>query len=95
MSSSQWIEIVSADDDVASGELLDWSGLSDVWDKHDLSEQYDFVRDVAEYCDHIDIELEHWDANMPGRSGVWHRISTDDEKALKRELALRLHELIE
>jgi hypothetical protein len=89
-----WKEIISADDDVISGELLDWSGLRDTWDRHDLVAYYDFTNDIAEFCDHIYIEKEEWDANLPGRSGTWHTIETDDPDQLKKELRSKLAELL-
>ncbi|NLD05062.1 MAG: hypothetical protein GX672_04060 [Synergistaceae bacterium] len=91
---SEWKEIVSNDDDVASGELLSWSGLSDIWDRHELWGEFDFLRDVAEFCSHIDIGREEWDANFPGHSGTWHIIETDDEDELKKEMRKRLASLI-
>ena len=91
---SEWKEIVSNDDDVASGELLSWSGLSDIWDRHELWGEFDFLRDVAEFCSHIDIGREEWDADFPGHSGTWQIIKTNDEDGLKKEMSKKLTRLI-
>jgi hypothetical protein len=87
-------EIASADDDVISGILLEWSGLSERWQRHELDAICDFTRDVAEYCKHIEIETENWDGGAPGRSGVWHKLTTDDGRILKKEMRDLVAELI-
>ena len=87
-------EIASADDDVISGILLEWSGLSERWQRHELDAICDFTRDVAEHCKHIEIETESWDGGMPGRSGDWHKVTTDDGRILKKEMSDRVTELI-
>ena len=89
-----WKEIVSADDCEFAYELMDWCGVRDAWDRNDLEAYYNFFNDVAEDCDHMLIKKKSWDANMPGLSGVWHIIKTDDPKALKKELRSRLAKLI-
>lgn len=89
-----WRKIASADDDVIAGELLEWSGLFERWVRYDMDRFYDFVSDVAEYCDHIEIEREEWDADLPGRSGTWHVVSTNDARQLKKEMRARVSELI-
>ena len=78
-------EIVSADDDMVEGELLQWADLDEVWDKYQLVEMANFVR-LAENAKNIEIDYRGWDAGMPGRSGTWHIITTKDKAALKREL---------
>jgi len=90
MTKSKWITIASADDDVISGELLQWSGLEDVWDEYDLNRYYDFLKDVVEYCSCVDIDCEDWDDDIPGRSGVWHKVQTDNPEQLKTELRSQL-----
>jgi hypothetical protein len=62
-------EIASADDGEIGGELLDWSGLSKIWNEHSLAGDYDFLRDVAEHCGSIDISTEQWGGDAPGLSG--------------------------
>lgn len=89
-----WKEIASADDDVIAGNLLDWSGLSERWSRYDMDRFYDFVSDVAENCDHIEIDREEWDADLPGRSGTWHVVRTNDSRQLKKEMRARVTELI-
>lgn len=94
MPEPKWTRIVSADDDTVGGDILEWSGLGEVWYRYDLSRFYDFLQDAVEFCDSVRIEREEWDANMPGRSGVWHEICTNDETRLKRELRTLLAELL-
>ena len=53
-------EIASADDGEIGGELLDWSGLSEAWQKEGLGGDYNFLSDVVEHCDCIDISTEQW-----------------------------------
>ena len=59
-------EIASADDGEIGGELLDWSGLSKTWHEQGLAGDYDFLRDVAEHCQCIDISTEQWGGDAPG-----------------------------
>jgi hypothetical protein len=78
-------QIVSADDDMVESKLLQWADLDEIWDKYELVDLENFVR-LAEVAKHIDIDIDDWDADMPGRSGAWHKITTRDEAALKKEL---------
>jgi hypothetical protein len=78
-------EIVSADDDMVEGKLLQWADLDEVWDKYQLVELANFIR-LAENAKNIEIDYQGWDAGIPGRSGTWHIITTEDEAALKGEL---------
>ena len=95
MPKAAWIEIVSADDDVVGGELLSWADLNDLWDKNRIIlDNYSVVRDVLEHCSSAFVEKEEWDAGAPGRSGRWHRISTNDPDVLKTELRERIEELL-
>lgn len=94
MRKNEPVEIVSADDDMVSAKLLTWSGLSDRWDRHSLGDLYDFTKDVAEHCEHISIEKKDWDAGMPGRSGVWHVVTTTSRSALKAEMRARVSEIL-
>lgn len=89
-----WRKIVSADDCEVSGYLMDWCGLRDVWERNGLVTYYDFFNDVARDCDHILIDRKSWGGNMPGLSGVWHIIKTDNAKALKKELRSGLARLL-
>lgn len=91
---TSWRKIASADDDVIAGELLEWSGLFERWGRYDMDRFYDFVSDVAEYCDHIEIEREEWDADVPGRSGTWHVVRTNDARQLRKEMRARVSELV-
>ena len=95
MPKSDWEEIVSADDDVVGGELLSWAELNDLWDEHQtILDNCSVIRDVLEHCSSAFVEKEEWDAGAPGRSGLWHRISTNDPEALKTELRERIEELV-
>lgn len=95
MPKAAWIEIVSADDDVVGGELLSWANLNDLWDENRIIlDNYSVVRDVLEHCSSAVVEKEEWDAGAPGRSGLWHRISTNDPDVLKTELRERIEELL-
>jgi hypothetical protein len=90
----QWVEIASADDDVIAGIVLEWSGHLQLWDQHELDEEHDFVNDVLDLCVHASVDREEWDADFPGRSGVWHTVSTDDADALKAEIRTAIERLI-
>jgi hypothetical protein len=94
MSNNEWKEIASADDDSISSELLDWSGLYDTWSNLQLDYDFDFTRDVADYCDNIIINKEEWDSDMPGMSGVWHTVETCNEDSLRGEMRSLLAKLI-
>ena len=88
-------EIASADDGEIGGELLDWSGLSKVWQEQGLVGDYDFLRDVAEHCDCIDISTEQWGGDAPGLSGVWYTVATRDPVQLRTEMHARVQKLID
>jgi len=88
-------EIASADDGEIGGELLDWSGLSKTWHEQGLAGDYDFLRDVAEHCDCIDISTEQWGGDAPGLSGVWYTVATRDPVQLRTEMHARVQKLID
>jgi hypothetical protein len=88
-------EIASADDGEIGGELLDWSGLSKLWNEQGLARDYDFLRDVAEHCGSIDISTEQWGGDAPGLSGVWYTVSTRDPDHLRSEMMTRVLQLFD
>jgi hypothetical protein len=88
-------EIASADDSEIGGELLDWSGLSEIWQERGLAGNYDFLRDVAEHCGSIEIGTEQWGGDAPGLSGVWYTVSTRDPDKLQADMQARVHQLID
>ena len=47
-----------------------------------------------EACPHAEVERAEWDADMPGRSGVWHVVKTDAPKQLEREIRTRLAKML-
>ena len=79
-----WEEIASGDDNI-SDELLDWSGLKSVWKKYSLRE-FECFQALAVRARHLSIESEGWGGDAPGLSGSWKRATTDDRRALEREL---------
>ena len=87
-------EIASADDGEIGSELLDWSGLSKIWEKEKLGEYYCFFSDVAEKCNCIDFSTEQWGGEVPGLSGVWYDVSTTDADELRKEMETIVHNLI-
>ena len=88
-------EIASADDGEIGDELLDWSGLSELWHERGLAGEYDFLRDVVEHCSSIDISTEQWGGDAPGLSGVWYTVSTKDADKLRAEMQSRVQQLID
>ena len=88
-------EIASADDGEIGDELLDWSGLSELWHERGLAGEYDFLRDVAEHCASIDISTEQWGGDAPGLSGVWYTVSTKVPDQLRSEMRSRVQQLID
>ena len=87
-------EVASSEDGEISEELLTWSGLSELWQEHGLLGDYDFLRDVAEHCDCIDISTEQWGGDAPGLSGIWYSVTTRDPSRLRKEMRSRLENLI-
>lgn len=87
-------EIASADDGEIGGELLEWSGLSKVWEEQGLARDYDFLSDVAEHCQCIDISTEQWGGDAPGLSGVWYTVTTRDPDHLRAEMLRRLETMV-
>ena len=90
----EWIEVASADDDMIGGVILLWSGCGDVWDEHELDDEFSVLDDVLETCRHASVDSEVWEEGMPGQSGTWYTVHTDDPDALKREIRARVKGLI-
>ena len=88
------IEIAAADDDMIAVEVLKWSGCLELWNEHELDEDYNFTTDVLEMCDSAWVDAEEWDAGAPGRSGVWYVVTTEAPDELKAEIRARIDELI-
>ena len=87
-------EIASADDGEIGSELLDWSGLSKIWEKEKLGEYYCFFSDVAEKCNCIDFTTKQWGGESPGLSGVWFDVSTTKADKLRKEMEAIVKNLI-
>jgi hypothetical protein len=87
-------EIASADDGEIGSELLDWSGLSQIWENEKLGEYYCFLNDVAEKCNSIDFTTEQWGGEAPGLSGVWFDVSTTNADKLRKEMEAIVKDLI-
>ena len=84
--SKKFYEIASADDGEIGSGLLDWSGLSQLWETERLGDYYSFLNDVAMNCDYIDLNTEQWGGDAPGLSGVWYNASTKDSDKLRKEM---------
>lgn len=83
-------------DDVVSGEVLEWSGLSDYWHANaSILDNFSVIRDVLPYCDSCFVQAEQWDANIPGRSGTCFTILTSDPAWLRKQMRERIDELIQ
>jgi hypothetical protein len=93
--SKKFYEIASADDGEIGSELLDWSGLSQLWETERLGDYYSFLNDVAMKCDYIDLNTEQWGGDAPGLSGVWYNASTKDSDMLRKEMEAIAFNLIE
>lgn len=88
-------EILRADDDEISSELLQWAGLLEYWNENsDILEYYDIIVDVLETLPGVDVEREEWDADVSGRSGVMHTIFSLDPEELKIELRNAIENII-
>ncbi len=94
MKQNVWIQIAVAESDAISDELLKWSGLSDVWEAHELSDSFDFKEDVADLCSRIHISREEVDGGVPTHSWILYSVETDDEELLRREMQEKLQQLI-
>ncbi len=94
MTEKKWIQIAYAEADVISGELLEWSGLSDVWNKYELDNHHNFLSDIAETCCHIHIEREELDGGVPTHSWNMIKIETSNEELLRLEMKERVKELM-
>ena len=91
----EWTEIASADDDMMESKMLRWSGCSELWEEHQLGDEFNVIDDVVEMCDSAFVDAEEWDGGAPGRSGTWYVIQTDDPAKLKEQIRARIEELIE
>jgi hypothetical protein len=87
-------KVASADDDVIAEEILEWSGCEELWNEHELDEEFSVVEDVLERCMAAEVNTRNWDGGAPGRSGVWHTVWTTDPDALKTEIRARIEALI-
>jgi hypothetical protein len=95
MTKPKWVEIVSADDDTVEGEVLTWAGVHDLWyENSDILSNYNVVTDILEESPYAFVDKEEWDAGIPGRSGLWHRISTNNPDALRKDIRASILELL-
>ncbi len=88
-------EIVAADDGEFPSKLMEWGGLDELWEKNQLSHDYNFLTDVAENCRHLEFRTEHWGGDAPRLSGIWSAASTRDCDKLEQEMAALVQKLIE
>lgn len=95
MNTPNWQVIVDADDDEIEAQLLHWAGLEALWSTSETNRsRSNLVDDVVEHCLAVEIVRETWDAGAPGRSGVWHTISTNDPEGLRAEMRERVEQLL-
>jgi hypothetical protein len=94
-----WKEIVSDNDGNGPAEFLDWSGLKETWRQNQLGEAggsaEEFLTLAENFSKHLRVSIQNWGGNDPGISGTEHIISIDDESALRLDLRLMVHQMLE
>lgn len=89
----KWRTFASADDCDIEYRVLEWSGMLDIWEEKDLGDRFSFWSDVLGMCDHFDYETREWEGGVPGLSGEWYKVRTNDPNALKLQIAEIVKEL--
>lgn len=88
------MEIASEDDEQISQALLEWSGLEDLWLKHDLEGLFDFATDIAFRCRLITKKTREWSV-APGHGGTTFTVNTRNPDALRAEMLARVEGLLQ
>ncbi len=83
--------VVRGDLDDFEWEAVRWSGHRAAWSE--LDGKFSFTDDVLRHCPSADLVSQSWDADAPGRSGVFYRLFTPDATKLRNEIATRIQEL--
>jgi hypothetical protein len=86
--------VATGDDCEIDGMILEWCGMVDFWDEHELDYDYSVRNDVLDYCDSADYWTRDWYGGGPGLSGVWYNVYTLNPALFIRQVRMRTIELL-
>jgi hypothetical protein len=86
--------VATGDDCEIDGMILEWCGLSDFWDDHNLFDDYSVTNDVLDYCDSAIFWSRDWYGGGPGLSGVWYDVYTLNPALFIRQVRMKTIELL-
>lgn len=86
--------VATGDDCEIDGMILEWCGMIDFWDEHELDYDYSVRNDVLDYCDSADYWTRDWYGGGPGLSGVWYNVYTLNPALFIRQVRMRTLELL-
>lgn len=89
----EWKNVCEAGDDTIDYEILSWANVIDLWESHDNHDKFSVVNDVLTKCSSVDVIKEEWDGGMPGQSGVFFEIESNNPDRLKEEIKIGINEL--
>lgn len=81
-------------DDIAL-RIIEQLGLTKLWDRHELSDEHDFFRDVLLDCQGLSYETWEHDGDWPGTSYTGYTVTIRDEAKVRAECAKAIEALIE
>jgi hypothetical protein len=79
-------EVLVGRDEDFNHAVLRWSGCAELWEEHELGDDYDFVRNVLDELPELDVERDEWNDNMPGCSGYDYRLEVTEPDVAKRTI---------
>lgn len=86
--------VATGDDSEIDGMILDWCGITGLWDEHDLSDDYSVANDVLDDCHSADYWTREWYGGGPGLSGVWYEVYTPNPALFIRQVRMKVQALL-
>lgn len=86
--------VATGDDCEIDGMILEWCGLHNFWDDHNLFDDYSVANDVLWDCDSADHWSREWYGGGPGLSGIWYHVYTLNPALFIRQVRMKTAELL-
>ena len=85
--------IANGDDCEIEGMVLEWTGMTELWDELDIWD-FSFHSEVMDACDSAIIDSRIWSGGGPGLSGVWYVVLSTNRALLHKELRNGIYAVI-
>lgn len=92
-----WEEIVSADGDDIAEEMMRWAGVFGAWSRCEerwirrgKDWDHEFMVDIVDPCTSLFVDTDEYDHGLPGRSGLWYTIQTQNPSNARFEIRSQL-----